>query len=58
MKTKFRITAIYDSGLSQTAEFYHTRALEAVVHLTVMQDMRGVKKVVIERVEKEGETDD
>ena len=58
MKPKFKITAVYDSGHSQSAEYYQKKALEYAVRITLMEDMRGVKKVVIERIDKEGDTDE
>ena len=55
---KFKITAQYFSGNEQSATFNELKALEYATLVTLMQDMHGVKKVTIENLQKERDTDD
>lgn len=50
---KFKITAQYFSGNEQSATFNELKALEYATLVTLMQDMRGVKKVTIENLQEE-----
>ena len=57
-KPKFKITAQYMSGHEQSATYCTLKALKYATHITLMQDMRGVKKVTIENLQEEQKSDD
>lgn len=52
-KPKFKITAQYFSGHEQSATYETLRALKYATQITLLQDMRGVKKVTIENLQEE-----